>query len=131
MSISLSCPGKVKLLDKAAETTKELFIEQIKENPRIKITGDNLDMYIRTNHQRQDNSNKDIHWFASNAVSCRLDYTNIPSEKPNVRGFIACGICSFYCMMFIFEIKLCVFVYFSFYTKKKIGIRVSHWWLRL
>ena len=84
LSLSLFCPGKVKILDKAADTTKALFTEQIKDNPRVKITGDNLDMYIRTNHQRQDNSNTDIHWFASNAVSCRLD-SNIPSEKPNVR----------------------------------------------
>ncbi|CAG2230058.1 unnamed protein product [Mytilus edulis] len=84
MGISLSCTSKLRILEKAGETSKNLLVEKLKTNPRMKITGDNLDMYIKTNHQRQDNDNKDIHWFASNAFLSRLDYTGLSLEKPNV-----------------------------------------------
>ncbi|CAG2230062.1 unnamed protein product [Mytilus edulis] len=83
MGISLSCTSKLRILEKAGETSKNLLVEKLKTNPRMKITGDNLDMYIKTNHQRQDNDNKDIHWFASNAFLSRLDYTGLSLEKPN------------------------------------------------
>lgn len=86
MCVTLSCSGKLKLLDKAADTSKHLLVESIKQNPQIKITGDNLDMYVRTNHQRLDNDNKDIHWFASNVIGTRLNYSGLSSEKPNVRA---------------------------------------------
>ncbi|CAG2254222.1 unnamed protein product [Mytilus edulis] len=87
MGISLSCTSKLRILEKAGETSKNLLVEKLKTNPRMKITGDNLDMYIKTNHQRQDNDNKDIHWFASNAFLSRLDYTGLSLEKPNVRSY--------------------------------------------
>ncbi|CAC5393314.1 unnamed protein product [Mytilus coruscus] len=84
MGISLSCTSKLRILEKAGETSKNLLVEKLKTNPRMKITGDNLNMYIKTNHQRQDNENKDIHWFASNAFLSRLDYSGLSLEKPNV-----------------------------------------------
>ncbi|CAC5371189.1 unnamed protein product [Mytilus coruscus] len=62
MSLSLSCSGKLRIFDKAVVASHNMLVEAIRTNPLMKITGDNLDMYIRTNHQRTDNSNQDIHW---------------------------------------------------------------------
>ncbi|XP_052098862.1 uncharacterized protein LOC127733557 [Mytilus californianus] len=78
MSLSLSCSGKLRILDKAVIALHNMLVEAIRTYPLMKITGDNLDMYIRTNHQRTDNSNQDIHWFASNAFFTRLNYQNLP-----------------------------------------------------
>ncbi|CAG2203952.1 unnamed protein product [Mytilus edulis] len=61
-----------------------MLVEAIRTNPLMKITGDNLDMYIRTNHQRTDNSNQDIHWFASNAFFTRLNNQNLLENTPEV-----------------------------------------------
>ncbi|CAG2194770.1 unnamed protein product [Mytilus edulis] len=85
MSLSLSCSGKLRILDKAVLASHNMLVEAIRTNPLMKITGDNLDMYIRTNHQRTDNSNQDIHWFASNAFFTRLNYQNLPENTPEVR----------------------------------------------
>ncbi|CAC5405408.1 unnamed protein product [Mytilus coruscus] len=85
MSLSLSCSGKLRILDKAVIASHNMLVEAIRTNPLMKITGDNLDMYIRTNHQRTDNSNQDIHWFASNAFFTRLNYQNLPENTPEVR----------------------------------------------
>ena len=47
------------------------------------IAGDNLDIYIRTAHERQNKTNTDLHMFASNIIFPRIatpDISNLPPE---------------------------------------------------
>lgn len=99
MSLSLSCSGKLRILDKAVLASHNMLVEAIRTNPLMKITGDNLDMYIRTNHQRTDNSNQDIHWFASNAFFTRLNYQNLPENTPEVSPV---SVANFFSMVYLF-----------------------------
>ncbi|XP_060556001.1 uncharacterized protein LOC132716696 [Ruditapes philippinarum] len=44
----------------------------LQRNPIIKVTGDNLDIYVRTGHKSLERSNQDIHLFASNIIFSRI-----------------------------------------------------------
>lgn len=50
----MSTSTKLRLLDKAWESMDPCIMTQWKENPLVKVTGDNLDIYVRT-------SQSDIH----------------------------------------------------------------------
>jgi hypothetical protein len=68
----MSPSSKLRLLDEAGELMNAGIASKVITNPLVKITGDNLDIYIRTGHQSLDRSNKDLHLFASNIIFSRV-----------------------------------------------------------
>ena len=72
LGITQSPWSKLQLLDKCAEVSETQIVEALKKNPVCKITGDNLDVFVRTQHQSSDKQHKDMHLFTSNIIISRL-----------------------------------------------------------
>ena len=53
-------------------------------NPLVKITGDNLDLYVRTNHVSSENRNKDLHMFTSNIILPRIATIDMDNSPPQI-----------------------------------------------
>lgn len=51
-------------------------------NPLAKITGDNLDVYIKRDVITATTRNKDLHLFASNIILPRIANTTFSNEEP-------------------------------------------------
>jgi hypothetical protein len=62
----------VGILTKESSSSKKNIIEMLRRNPLAKITGDNLDVYIKRDIVSGMNKNKDIHLFASNIIFPRI-----------------------------------------------------------
>ncbi|CAG2201381.1 unnamed protein product [Mytilus edulis] len=54
------------------------------EKPLLKITGDNLDIYIKSRCVSIDKGNTDLHLFASNALTSRLSSVDMDNRTPLV-----------------------------------------------
>ncbi|XP_052224940.1 uncharacterized protein LOC127840570 [Dreissena polymorpha] len=72
MGLTMSTSSKLRLLDEAGEMLEDNIARSLRKNPLIKITGDNLDIYVRTGHHSLDRHNKDLHTFASNIIFSRV-----------------------------------------------------------
>ncbi|XP_060572948.1 uncharacterized protein LOC132730884 isoform X2 [Ruditapes philippinarum] len=72
LSLTMSPSSKLRLLDEAGELMNAGIASKVITNPLVKITGDNLDIYVRTGHQSMDRSNKDLHLFVSNIIFSRI-----------------------------------------------------------
>lgn len=68
----MSPTTKLRLLDEAGEHMSTGIVSKLVVNPLVKITGDNLDIYVRTGLQSPERSNKDLHMFASNIIFSRV-----------------------------------------------------------
>lgn len=67
------CPRtKLQLLDEAGERINAGIASKLATNPVVKVTGDNLDIYVCTGHKSLDRSNNDLHLFASNIIFNRI-----------------------------------------------------------
>ena len=82
--ITLSTSSKLRLQDEAAVASKEKIVQMLKENPMPKITGDNLDVYIRKDIVTSTKKNLDLHLFASNIIFPRLANESISNIPPNI-----------------------------------------------
>ncbi|XP_014667952.1 PREDICTED: uncharacterized protein LOC106809399 [Priapulus caudatus] len=60
---------------------KNVLIE-LRKNPLIKITGDNLDMKVKTGSQAVDNPHKDHHFFVSNVIFSRIAKPDMSNKSP-------------------------------------------------
>jgi hypothetical protein len=72
MGLTLSVSTKLRLLDEAGAMMDTAIVSKLQTNPLFKVTGDNLDIYIRTGHKSLEKSNTDLHLFASNAIFSRV-----------------------------------------------------------
>jgi hypothetical protein len=75
--------SKTALLDETSDMNEKLIMQMIAVNPLVKITGDNLDFYVRTGHTSSENQNKDLHMFTSNILFSRvatMDMNNSPIQ---------------------------------------------------
>ncbi|KAJ8299423.1 hypothetical protein KUTeg_023483 [Tegillarca granosa] len=91
IGITLCARSKLRLLEEASQLNKIEIVNYLKNNPLMKITGDNLDVFIRTGNQAIDIRNKDLHLFASNAISTRIarpdmDTTQQPIANEAISG---------------------------------------------
>lgn len=58
----------------------------MKANPYVKITGDNLDIYIRSQSQSSERGNNDLQMFTRNIIFARIPSYHILSNiRPQVR----------------------------------------------
>ena len=66
--------------------SESLLVKEIRQNPVVKVTGDNLDIYVRTQHQSSDRQHKDLHMFTSNIIFSRLPHyfrdEDVSSRRP-------------------------------------------------
>ena len=58
--------------------------EGLKKQAMVKVTGDNMDIYIRTEHQSTERANKDLHMFTSNIIFPRVYCHHLSNEEPTV-----------------------------------------------
>ncbi|KAL5013812.1 hypothetical protein ScPMuIL_008082 [Solemya velum] len=63
LGLVLSSERRQRLQDSAQEKTLKLVTETLKSQPLVKITGDNLDFYVKTSNLGTDRRNKDLHLF--------------------------------------------------------------------
>ena len=54
----------------------------LRRNPLAKVTGDNLDVYIKRNIISGMNKNKDIYLFASNIIFPRISKITMENTRP-------------------------------------------------
>ena len=48
------------------------------------MAGDNLDIYIKTAHERQTTSNTDLHLFATNLIFSRVATPDLDNTTPDI-----------------------------------------------
>ncbi|KAH3856944.1 hypothetical protein DPMN_099540 [Dreissena polymorpha] len=72
MGMTMSTSSKLRLLDEAGEMLEDNIARSLRKNPLVKITGDNLDIYVRTGHHSLDRHSKDLHMFAANIIFSRV-----------------------------------------------------------
>ncbi|XP_060586522.1 ATP-dependent DNA helicase RecQ-like [Ruditapes philippinarum] len=71
------------VLDEAGNGSDLGIVSELKNNPIIKVTGDNLDIYVRTDHKSLDKHKKDLHLFASNIIFSRIAQPHMYSLREN------------------------------------------------
>ncbi|XP_053386739.1 uncharacterized protein LOC128550851 isoform X2 [Mercenaria mercenaria] len=81
LGVMLCTTSKIRLLEEAGESMEKNIARELVNNPLVKITGDNLDIYIKTGHRSLDRSNKDLHLFASNIIFSRIAKPGIYSTS--------------------------------------------------
>ncbi|CAG2199887.1 unnamed protein product [Mytilus edulis] len=84
LGITLSTISKIRLLDEAANNAEKAIVKELQTNPLVKITGDNLDIYVSANHQSTEKLNKDLHLFASNIIFSRLAGPDLDNRNPQL-----------------------------------------------
>ena len=72
MGLTLSSTSKLRLLEEAGNRMETNIVLSLQKNPVVKITGDNLDIYVKTGHKSLERSNQDLHLFASNIIFSRV-----------------------------------------------------------
>lgn len=82
----MSASTKLRLMDEAADRMSNGIADHLNKNPLVKVTGDNLDIYIRTGHKSLERSNQDLHLFASNVLFCRIATPGLLSNTPLQRS---------------------------------------------
>lgn len=61
-----------------------MIIKHLQSNPLVKITGDNLDQYVKASQLTAQNRNKDLHLFTSNIIFPRVASVDICNDPPKV-----------------------------------------------
>ncbi len=84
LGITLSTRSKLNILETCGTVSRKNTVQAIKSRSYVKITGDNLDMYVRTQHQASDRSHRDLHLFTSNLITHRLPLQEVPNAPPIV-----------------------------------------------
>ncbi|XP_063435690.1 uncharacterized protein LOC134716611 [Mytilus trossulus] len=82
VGVTLSPTSKQRLIKKAGEISHKALCDYLKEKPLLKITGDNLDIYIKSCCVSIDKGNTDFHLFASNALTSRLSSVDMDNRTP-------------------------------------------------
>ncbi|CAG2188523.1 unnamed protein product [Mytilus edulis] len=84
LGLVLSSERRLRLQDSAQEKNLKLLTENLKTQPLVKITGDNLDTYVRTSNLGIDNRNKDLHLFTSNVLFSRSSTIDMNNDPPKI-----------------------------------------------
>lgn len=77
----MSASTKLRLLHEAGERMDHDIVAELKDNPLVKATGDNLDIYVRTGLKSTERKYKNLHLFASNIIFCRVARPDLYSLK--------------------------------------------------
>ena len=57
-------------------------VENLKNGAIFRGTGDNWDLKVKKDHMRKDVQNEDLHLFSSNLIQNRINFKDLPNEKP-------------------------------------------------
>ncbi|XP_069124032.1 uncharacterized protein [Argopecten irradians] len=82
MGLVLSHERRLKFQDSVNESSNKLLVDHLKKNPLIKITGDNLDIYVKTSQINTERRNQDLHLFTSNIIFSRLARIDMDNKPP-------------------------------------------------
>ncbi|KAK3099684.1 hypothetical protein FSP39_007984 [Pinctada imbricata] len=88
----MSPSTKIRILEECSDKNHEALVQHIKTHPIIKITGDNLDIHVRSSRQGLDRQHKDMHMFASNVLSTRISSPDIDNQCPQNNKLDPCKI---------------------------------------
>ena len=82
MGVCLSYSSKDTLLKLLGGHFMDKTIQQLKEGSTLRGTGDNWDMRVLRKHMRKGIQNEDWHLFASNLIVNRVNFMDLPNDKP-------------------------------------------------
>ncbi|CAC5407263.1 unnamed protein product [Mytilus coruscus] len=82
--LTMSTSTKLRLLDECGDLNSLRLKRILKTVTLLKLTGDNLDVYIKTGNLTTVNRNTDVHLFASNAISCRIATPDMSTKAPKI-----------------------------------------------
>lgn len=82
LGLLLSWSVRVSLQEDIHKKAEKNIVDTIKLNPLMKITGDNVDVYVRTSSLNRERRNKDLHLFASNIIFSRIATIDMPNTPP-------------------------------------------------
>ncbi|CAG2197267.1 unnamed protein product [Mytilus edulis] len=82
IGLTLSTASKQRLIGECGKNSNQKLIDYLERSPLLKITGDNMDIFIKPSCQSAETSNFDLHLFASNAISCRAATPNLNTSAP-------------------------------------------------
>ena len=86
LGITMACSSKLRLQDECAKMSRKSIVTTLASSPLVKLTGDNLDIYIKTGNKAVDTNNKDLHMFATNLISTRLATSDMDNKPPPVHN---------------------------------------------
>ena len=82
----MSTASKQRLIGECGKNSNKKLTDYLEGSPLLKITGDNLDIFIKPSCQSVEKSNYDLHLFASNAISCRAATPDLNTSAPKDVG---------------------------------------------
>lgn len=82
LGLLLSWSVRVSLQEDIHKKAEKNIVDTIKLNPLMKITGDNVDVYVKTTSLNRERRNKDLHLFASNIIFSRTATIDMPNTPP-------------------------------------------------
>ncbi|KAL5017472.1 hypothetical protein ScPMuIL_007061 [Solemya velum] len=82
LGLVLSPERRQRLQDSAQEKTLKLVTETLKSQPLVKITGDNLGIYVKTSNLGINRRNKDHHLFTSYVLFSRVATIDMNNDSP-------------------------------------------------
>ncbi|XP_076116504.1 uncharacterized protein LOC143083974 [Mytilus galloprovincialis] len=86
IGLTLSTASKQRLIEECGKNSNKKLTDYLEGSPLLKITGDNLDIFIKPSCQSVEKSNYDLHLFASNAISCRAATPDLNTSAPKDVG---------------------------------------------
>lgn len=79
----LSSQRRLNFQESIGCASQNLIIANLKSNPLVKVTGDNLDIYIKRSNLTSDSRNLDLHLFTSNIIFSRVATVDMNNDIPN------------------------------------------------
>ena len=71
---------------KVQEWIHQLSIDQeissLDKHPGFQIIGDNVDVYVKSRHERMNSKAKSMHWFQIYAIKNRISGSHLPNDLP-------------------------------------------------
>ncbi len=88
----MSAESKRTLIKELSEKCDQRIIKAVAAGKDGKLNGDNVDIYVKTNDIRMNNSNKDYHFFASDWSPFRLEQEDFERNQYLIDRYSPSGV---------------------------------------